>query len=107
MTNDHPQPHYGPPQGHQPYVSPPPRPTNTLAILALIFGILVPVVGIILGHISLSQIKKTGEEGRGLALAGTIVGYSLTGLSLLFLIGYLVFFALLFAALGPELMTGY
>ena len=30
---------------------------------------------VICGHIALSQIKKTGENGRGLAIAGLILGY--------------------------------
>jgi len=60
-----------------------PRKTNTLAVVSLISSIvgifLLPfvgsVVGIITGHMSLSQIKRTGEGGRGLGLAGTIVGW--------------------------------
>jgi hypothetical protein len=49
--------------------------TNVLAIVALILGIVVPIGGIICGHIALAQIKRTGEQGHGLALAGTILGY--------------------------------
>ena len=33
------------------------------------------LAAIITGHIALSQIKKTGEQGRGLAIAGLIIGY--------------------------------
>ncbi len=65
--------------------------TNTLAIVALILGVVAPLAGIVTGHIALSQIKKSGEVGWGLALAGTILGYVLTlglivfcGLSLMF-----------------------
>lgn len=60
---------------------PVPPKTNTLAVVSLVAslaGLLTGVgflVGIICGHISLSQIKKTGEQGRGAALAGTIIGY--------------------------------
>jgi hypothetical protein len=54
--------------------------TNTLAIVALILGILVPLGGVICGPIALSQIKRTGENGRGLALAGTIIGAVLIAL---------------------------
>lgn len=53
----------------------PPRPTNTLAVLALVFGILGGILAIPFGHIARSQIRKTGEEGNGLALAGLILGY--------------------------------
>ena len=72
------QPAYG---AQQPGTYAPPAPgerTNTLAIIALILGILVPIGGIIAGHIALSQIKRTGEAGHGLALAGTVIGYVLT-----------------------------
>ncbi|GAA2240949.1 DUF4190 domain-containing protein [Herbiconiux moechotypicola] len=49
--------------------------TNVLAIVSLVISILgFNVIAIILGAIALSQIKKTGEKGRGLALAGIIIG---------------------------------
>jgi hypothetical protein len=59
-----------------------PARTNTLAIVSLVasvVGAFVPglsLAGIICGHIALGQIKRTGEQGRGMALAGTIVGYA-------------------------------
>jgi hypothetical protein len=69
--------------------------TNVLAIVALILGIVVPIGGIICGHIALSQIKRTGENGRGLALAGTVIGYVLTALGILLVIIYIVAIAAL------------
>ncbi len=57
--------------------------TNVLAIIGLILAIFFPIVGAIVGHVALSQIKKTGEEGRGLALAAVIVGWTLTGLAII------------------------
>lgn len=63
--------------------------TNVMALVSLIascsalaFGI-TALVGIICGHISLSQIKRTGEGGRGMAIAGLVIGYVLVGLFLL------------------------
>ena len=47
--------------------------TNTLAIVALILGILVPIGGIICGHIALGQIKRTGETGAAWR-SGPIIG---------------------------------
>jgi predicted RNA-binding protein with TRAM domain len=35
----------------------------------------VPVVPIVLGHIARAQIRRTGQDGDGLALAGLIIGY--------------------------------
>jgi hypothetical protein len=69
-------------------------PTNTLAILALVLGFVVPIGGIICGHIALGQIKRTGEGGHGLAMAGLILGYALTALTVLVVIGYIVVIAL-------------
>ena len=50
--------------------------TNTLSIVALILSVVgVSIGAVIVGHIALGQIKRTGEAGHGLALAGTIIGY--------------------------------
>jgi Domain of unknown function (DUF4190) len=54
--------------------------TNGLAIAAMICGIcgfacLVPgLVGIVLGIVSLPQIKRNGQSGRGMAIAGIVLG---------------------------------
>ena len=74
-----------------------PARTNTLAIVSLVASVLgafvpgLPLAGIICGHIALGQIKRTGEQGRGMALAGTIIGYA--GI-VLFAIALIVLFAL-------------
>jgi hypothetical protein len=61
----------------------------------LILGFVLPLGGIIAGHIALGQIKRTGEGGHGMALAGTILGYVFTGLGLLVGVFYIIFLALL------------
>ncbi|WP_426624143.1 DUF4190 domain-containing protein [Leifsonia sp. McL0607] len=48
---------------------------NTMSIVAFILAFFVSIVGIILGFVALSQIKRTGEQGRGLALAAVIIGF--------------------------------
>jgi hypothetical protein len=69
--------------------------TNGLAIASLILGIVgISIVAIILGHISLSQIKKTGEQGRGMALAGTILGYVGFVITIIWVIVAVVFAAI-------------
>lgn len=73
--------------------------TNTLAIVSLIASIagltLLPVigsiVGVITGHISLGQLKTSGEQGRGLALGGTIAGWAGLGLVILAIVGFFAF----------------
>lgn len=67
--------------------------TNLMAILSLVGAFVFPIAGIILGHISLGQIKKTGEGGRGLGLTGTILGYVFTFLGLIIIIVYFFIFA--------------
>ncbi|MDQ1609332.1 MAG: hypothetical protein QOE16_2064, partial [Microbacteriaceae bacterium] len=53
--------------------------TNPLAIASLIVVFFSSLIGLILGHVALSQIKRSGENGRGLALAAVIVGWTFTG----------------------------
>ena len=71
------------------YAVPMPITTNLLAIISLISVFVVPLAGIVLGNLALSQIRRTGEAGRGLALAGLIVGYVFSGLITLFVLGFL------------------
>jgi hypothetical protein len=72
-------PPYQAPQAYQPY--PLVRPTNGLAIAALVCGIAAFATGItcipaiICGHMARGQIRRTGEQGDGLAVAGLILGY--------------------------------
>jgi len=61
-----------------PYAAPAAAPAkwNVLSIISLVTSIIgLSLVGIITGHISLSQIKKTGEQGNVLAIIGLILGY--------------------------------
>ncbi|MFF9752483.1 DUF4190 domain-containing protein [Streptomyces sp. NPDC014344] len=65
-----------------PYGPRPPVPVNGVAIAALVLGVLcfLPAVGLVLGLIALRQIKRRGERGRGMAVAG--VALSSLGLAL-------------------------
>jgi hypothetical protein len=83
-------PYASAPYGTTPYGAPLAPRTNTLAIVALVLSLTVSLGGIICGHIALSQIKRTGEGGHGLALAGTIIGYVITGFWTLYIIGFIV-----------------
>jgi hypothetical protein len=49
----------------------------------LVFGGIGSFIGAILGHVALGQIKRTGEQGRGLAIAGIIIGWVATALWLI------------------------
>src|SRR5262245_39044121 len=91
-------PNYPPPAGPPGMVAPVyvVRKTNGLAIAALVCAVagLAPV-GAILGHVARRDIRLTGEDGDGLALAGIIVGGIFTGLWLCMCALYLGFFGII------------
>lgn len=76
-----PPPEYGAPYpgGYGPPMAPVGG-TNPLAIFSLVascIGLLCgfgSIIGIVLGVIAMIQIKRTGQQGRGLAVAGIAVG---------------------------------
>lgn len=65
--------------------------TNSMAIAALVSSLVMSPLGVVFGHISLSQIRRTGEQGKGLAIAGLVIGYLGSALMLFYLIATLVF----------------
>jgi len=75
--------------------------TNGKAVAALacslgglLFCGLPSVVGLILGIVAMRETKRTGQEGYGLALAGTIIG----GLVTVGFVLYILFFVGLMAS---------
>lgn len=52
-------------------------------------ALFVPPIGIIFGYFALGQIKRTGENGRVLAVAGLVIGY-LSILLVMVLVGFVV-----------------
>jgi len=46
---------------------------NVLSIVGFILAFVFNIAGLVVSLIALSKIKKTGERGRGLALAGVII----------------------------------
>jgi peptidyl-prolyl cis-trans isomerase B (cyclophilin B) len=83
-------------------------PLNIMALVGFILSVsgvatgITVIPGIVLSHIGLSQIKRTGESGRGFALTGLVVGYCLVGLSVLAVIVFV-----LLAILFPFLFLGF
>ncbi|GAB2946700.1 hypothetical protein GCM10027280_39360 [Micromonospora polyrhachis] len=83
------------------------RPTNNMAIASLVVALaslftctLLGGIAVYLGNRSRAEIRNTGEEGDGLALAGIIVGWIGVGLGVitaLFLVGYFVLMGTLIA----------
>jgi Domain of unknown function (DUF1707)/Domain of unknown function (DUF4190) len=67
--------------------------TNGLAVASLAcgvaqfaFGPLATIPAIVLGHMARSQIRRTGEQGAGLALAGLALGWAAVILGVVILI---------------------
>ncbi|MGB4135606.1 MAG: DUF4190 domain-containing protein [Microbacterium sp.] len=91
---------YQPPQPDAYPVSPgygapyaPPR-TNGLAIASFITGLVgLAIIPVVLGHISLSQLKRSGEGGKVFAVIGLVLGY-------LACLGYLVLFLVVAIGIG-------
>ena len=78
---------------------------NTLAVVSIATALtsIGAVAAIITGHVALTQIKKSGESGRGLALAGTIVGYVTIAFWVITSIGFLIAGAYLKNRYGMEM----
>jgi hypothetical protein len=83
--------------GYSPY--PPTRSTNGLAIASLIcslaaFGCgISAIAGIICGFIARNQIRRSGENGSGMALAGIIVGFAVVALIIIYIVFVVVLIA--------------
>jgi hypothetical protein len=74
---------------------------NVLSIVSLVTAVLgLGLVAVITGHISLSQIKKTGEQGNVLAIIGLILGY-------LEIVGGIIFFIIWIGIIAAAGTAGY
>ena len=88
--------------GYGGYPYPPQPGTNTMAILALVFAFVCAPAAIVFGVLARKQIRRTGEQGWGLATAGFVCGIVFTALSVL----WIVFGILLFVSATHELNGG-
>ncbi|MCV7044733.1 DUF4190 domain-containing protein [Mycobacterium frederiksbergense] len=73
-----------------------------MAIAALVCSLVLAPLGIVFGHIALSQINRTGEEGRGLAIAGLVIGYIFTAIAVLWFVVFAVFLGALTSAVNES-----
>lgn len=88
------------------YIPPPPAytppKTNGKSIVALVLGILavsLPYIGFLIGivaivfaSLSLKEIKRNGEQGRGMAIAGLVCGIVGTAIYAILLLIVLIAF---------------
>jgi hypothetical protein len=77
-----PPPFAAPPYGPSPYYQQPyyNQGYNGLAIASMVLGILWlywvgSILAVIFGHVALHQISRDGKQGRGMAIAGLVLGY--------------------------------
>lgn len=85
------------------YGAAPPR-TEPFAVVSLVCSIAAvsfcfvgSIAGIVFGHIARSRIKRSGDRGSGLALAGLIVGYVGLAFVVLGIAAFVAIFAVLVA----------
>ncbi|MEV4173973.1 MmpS family transport accessory protein [Nonomuraea sp. NPDC049709] len=109
-----PQPYSQPGHGGG-YERPPETKTNGLAVAALVTGLtgfltcgFTSILAVIFGHVALSQIRRDGTDGRGMAVGGVVLGWVLTGSWLLFwaLSWTGVISSFLYAAASPTAVAG-
>jgi hypothetical protein len=74
--------------------------TNGLAIASLACGLaqfavgpLATIPAIVFGHMARSQVRRTGEQGAGLALVGLLLGWGAVILGIIGLVAALAFLA--------------
>jgi hypothetical protein len=72
------------PQNNQPSTD------STLPILALVMAFFVPLAGAIIGQVALKQMRegRLDDTNKGLAKAGVIVGWAITGIYVLITLLY-------------------
>jgi uncharacterized membrane protein len=86
------------------------RPYNTWAIVSASFAasiilgswFLGGLVAVVTGHVARHQIKRSGEAGGSLALAGLIAGYVSIALFAILITLYIVFFVFVFGYIATH-----
>jgi hypothetical protein len=79
-----------PPQPY-PYPYPPARQTNGMAIAAMVLGIvwvygIGSILALVFGYLARAEIKRTGQAGDGMAVAGIVLGWVGVGVLCIILI---------------------
>ena len=74
MTAQTPPSPFSPVTRGAPGDAPGPARTNTLAIVSLVAAFVAPLIGLVLGLVARGQVRRSGENGRGLATAAIVLG---------------------------------
>jgi uncharacterized membrane protein len=87
-----------------------PQRTNSLAVGSLVAGIgqlfvwtPASIAAVVMGHIARRQIRETGEQGDGMALAGIILGWIGIAMTVLFVLGVVLVVAVGTRHGGPQM----
>jgi hypothetical protein len=83
-------PYYAAPPG-SPYGVPVVRGINGFAVAGLIFSFFCTILGLVFSVIALVQIRRTGQAGKGLAIAGLVI--SLVFIALIAGLWYVLYLA--------------
>ncbi|WP_326549548.1 DUF4190 domain-containing protein [Micromonospora sp. NBC_01813] len=101
---------YPPPAGYAVY--PAPRPTNSMALASFIVSLvslfscpLIGLVSVFLGRRARDEIRRTGEQGDGLAQAGVIIGWVGVGLTVLYTLVIAAYFGFFFLMVNSTSST--
>lgn len=83
-------PYGGVPPGPPIYTAPPPqwRRTNIFATLSVVFAFVFAPAGAVLGHLSLKQIRRSGERGRDRAIVGLMLSYAIITLTVVAVVAW-------------------
>ncbi|MEV3935868.1 DUF4190 domain-containing protein [Glycomyces sp. NPDC049804] len=89
------------PYGYPPYV--PPRPTNGMAVAAMVVGIVgvcgfLGILALIFGNVAKRQIRETGDQGDGMATAGIVLGWIGTAATIFWIAYYIIMIVFVGAA---------
>lgn len=81
-----------------PYPYPPARSTNGMAVASMVLGIvwvywIGSILALVFGYLALRDIRRSGQKGEGMAVAGIVLGW--VGVAVLVLVLYLVSKALI------------
>jgi hypothetical protein len=75
-----------------------PESTNSMAVASVVLGLAeFPTLGvtaipaIICGHIARAQMRRTGEKGDGVAIAGLVLGYAAVAFISFLLVAFMLF----------------
>ena len=76
-----------------PYPYPPARTTNGMAVASMVLGIvwvywIGSILALVFGYLALRDIRRSGQRGEGMAIAGIVLGW--IGVAVLVLVVYLV-----------------